>query len=209
MPEMDGFEAVAAIRDAERATGIRTPVIALTAHAMSGDRERCLAAGMDGYLTKPVKLAQLVAAIDDVLPRRRLGPVQVLLELVPESQLHLARLVGERRHPAEVGAGDRRLRRAPDRPVEQVEHLEPELEARRADAERARQRDVLAQEPRAARVAGCGRWRCRTRPAARRPCSRRAATPSRPASAGTRCGSHHRSTSGSKSSPCVGARQPS
>ena len=68
MPEMDGFEAVAAIRAAERTRGVRTPVIALTAHAMSGDRERCLAAGMDGYLTKPVKLAQLVAAIDDVLP---------------------------------------------------------------------------------------------------------------------------------------------
>jgi signal transduction histidine kinase/ActR/RegA family two-component response regulator len=68
MPEMDGFEAVAAIREAESALGTRTPVIALTAHAMSGDRERCLAAGMDGYLTKPVKLAQLVAAIDGVLP---------------------------------------------------------------------------------------------------------------------------------------------
>jgi two-component system, sensor histidine kinase len=68
MPEMDGFEAVAAIRAAERASGLRTPVVALTAHAMSGDRERCLAAGMDGYLTKPVRLAQLVAAIDDVLP---------------------------------------------------------------------------------------------------------------------------------------------
>jgi CheY-like chemotaxis protein len=68
MPEMDGFEAVAAIREAEQVRGGRTPVIALTAHAMSGDRERCLAAGMDGYLTKPVKLAQLVAAIDDVLP---------------------------------------------------------------------------------------------------------------------------------------------
>jgi signal transduction histidine kinase/ActR/RegA family two-component response regulator len=68
MPEMDGFEAVAAIRDVERETGMRTPIIALTAHAMSGDRERCLAAGMDGYLTKPIKLAHLVAAIDEALP---------------------------------------------------------------------------------------------------------------------------------------------
>ncbi len=68
MPEMDGFEAVAEIRAAERAGGNRTPVVALTAHAMSGDRERCLAAGMDGYLTKPVRLAQLVAAIESVLP---------------------------------------------------------------------------------------------------------------------------------------------
>jgi signal transduction histidine kinase/CheY-like chemotaxis protein len=68
MPEMDGFEAVATIREAELGRGTRTPVIALTAHAMSGDRERCLAAGMDGYLTKPVKLAQLVDAIDGVVP---------------------------------------------------------------------------------------------------------------------------------------------
>jgi CheY-like chemotaxis protein len=70
MPEMDGFEAVAAIRALEPGLGRpgRTPIIALTAHAMSGDRERCLAAGMDGYLTKPVKLAQLVEAIEDVLP---------------------------------------------------------------------------------------------------------------------------------------------
>jgi signal transduction histidine kinase/ActR/RegA family two-component response regulator len=68
MPEMDGFEAVSAIREMERGTGLRIPIVALTAHAMSGDRERCLAAGMDGYLTKPVRLASLVAAIDEVLP---------------------------------------------------------------------------------------------------------------------------------------------
>ena len=70
MPEMDGFEAVAAIRalELERGRGGRTPIIALTAHAMSGDRERCIAAGMDGYLTKPMKLAQLVEAIEGVLP---------------------------------------------------------------------------------------------------------------------------------------------
>jgi signal transduction histidine kinase/ActR/RegA family two-component response regulator len=68
MPEMDGFEAVAAIRAAEETRGGRTPIIALTAHAMSGDRERCLAAGMDGYLTKPIKLTQLVAAIEEVVP---------------------------------------------------------------------------------------------------------------------------------------------
>jgi CheY-like chemotaxis protein len=68
MPEMSGLEATAAIRLGERTSGRHQRIVAMTAHAMTGDRERCLAAGMDGYLTKPVKLAQLVAAIDEVLP---------------------------------------------------------------------------------------------------------------------------------------------
>jgi two-component system, sensor histidine kinase and response regulator len=65
MPEMDGLEATAAIRARERATGGHVPILALTAHAMTGDRERCLAAGMDGYLTKPIRADELYAAIDD------------------------------------------------------------------------------------------------------------------------------------------------
>jgi CheY-like chemotaxis protein len=66
MPEMNGFEATAAIRAGERGTGRRVPVIALTAHAMKGDRERCLEAGMDGYLTKPIQprsLSQSLASL--------------------------------------------------------------------------------------------------------------------------------------------------
>ena len=65
MPEMDGFEATAMIREKERETGRHQIVIAVTAHAMKGDRERCLAAGMDGYLTKPIGLAQF----DEILEK--------------------------------------------------------------------------------------------------------------------------------------------
>ena len=63
MPEMDGLDATAAIREREQESGRHIPIIALTAHAMQGDRERCLAAGMDGYLTKPLKLGPLREAL--------------------------------------------------------------------------------------------------------------------------------------------------
>ena len=64
MPEMDGFQATAAIREREAETGAHIPILALTAHAMKGDRERCLDAGMDGYVSKPIQSSELFAAID-------------------------------------------------------------------------------------------------------------------------------------------------
>ncbi len=64
MPELDGFQVVGAIRERERATGGHLPVIALTARSRKEDRERCLAAGMDDYLAKPIRAAELFAAID-------------------------------------------------------------------------------------------------------------------------------------------------
>ena len=68
MPEMDGFEATAIIRERERTTGAHLPIIALTANAMVGDEERCLQAGMDGYVSKPIDIRRLLAEIRRVPP---------------------------------------------------------------------------------------------------------------------------------------------
>jgi PAS domain S-box-containing protein len=71
MPEIDGFQVVQAIRQRERAAGGHLPVVALTARSRPEDRERCLAAGMDDYLAKPVRAAELFAAIDRVVSVHR------------------------------------------------------------------------------------------------------------------------------------------
>jgi len=73
MPEMDGFEATAAIRARERLTGAHLPIIAMTAHALKGDQERCLAAGMDGYISKPIRVQELLATVEDRLHAKTLS----------------------------------------------------------------------------------------------------------------------------------------
>ena len=67
MPEMDGLEATAAIRALEKQTGTHVPIVAMTADAMSGDRRRCLEAGMDDYLTKPIRAEPFLKTIETVL----------------------------------------------------------------------------------------------------------------------------------------------
>ena len=86
MPEMDGFEVIRAIRERERNTGEHLPVIALTARSRAEDRERCLAAGMDDFLAKPVKVPDLFAALDRVTRENRHAPAAQSL-LSPASLL--------------------------------------------------------------------------------------------------------------------------
>jgi len=66
MPQMDGFEVIATHREIERPEAGHLPIIAMTAHAMEGDRERCLAAGMDGYISKPFQIDELLKVIENL-----------------------------------------------------------------------------------------------------------------------------------------------
>jgi PAS domain S-box-containing protein len=69
MPEMDGFEATKAIRVMEAQSGRHIPIVAMTAHAMKGDKERCLETGMDGYIAKPIQSEELTRVLDYIFPR--------------------------------------------------------------------------------------------------------------------------------------------
>lgn len=85
MPVMDGLEATAAIREWEKGNGTHIPIIAMTAHAMKGDMERCLESGMDGYVSKPVKPEELSKAIEAVSVGAGIGqcdaPVQQVIDM--------------------------------------------------------------------------------------------------------------------------------
>ena len=67
MPEMNGLEATGLIRETEKKTGAHIPIVAMTAHAMKGDKERCLDAGMDGYVSKPINAKELFETIESCL----------------------------------------------------------------------------------------------------------------------------------------------
>jgi PAS domain S-box-containing protein len=103
MPEMDGCETTELIRGREKGTGRHIPIIALTAHAMKGDRERYLDAGMDGYVSKPIQPRELFAAINAVLEQKARAeepdvPDALSAEAPFDAAAALARVEGKREH---------------------------------------------------------------------------------------------------------------
>ena len=83
MPEMDGFEAARLIRERERETGQHIPIVAMTAHAMTGDRERCLEAGMDAYISKPLNAHELLQVVESLAPKSVQGAPAPSSDLQP------------------------------------------------------------------------------------------------------------------------------
>ncbi len=129
MPDLGGFGATARIREAERGSGKHLPIIALTAHAMAGDAERCLEAGMDGYLSKPVTPTTLLQKLAEVVPGYNIAKDEE--EGVQSQRNRLASLLGG--DAILVSVGGVFLNNAP----EQLAQLERAVTARR-DSEAAR-----------------------------------------------------------------------
>ncbi len=89
MPELDGYSATGEIRDFEKLTGaVYTPIVALTAHAMSGDRERCISAGMDDYLSKPLRQVQLESVLEKWLADAKVGTGMGLKDPVSNKEVN-------------------------------------------------------------------------------------------------------------------------
>ena len=92
MPEMDGFEATARIRELEKTTGTHIAIIAMTAHALKGDEQRCIEAGMDGYVSKPIRTNELYAALEKVAKKEEeseasteeIVPMAAVMKQAPE-----------------------------------------------------------------------------------------------------------------------------
>jgi CheY-like chemotaxis protein len=96
MPDMDGFAATAAIRAGERQSGAHIPIIALTAHTMKGDRERCLEAGMDAFVSKPLNARELYVLLEAVAARSTEKASEAeASEIAPELDEALAQIGGD------------------------------------------------------------------------------------------------------------------
>jgi two-component system sensor histidine kinase/response regulator len=106
MPEMDGLEATMLLREKEKVSGHRQAVVAMTALVMKGDRERCIAAGMDGYLSKPIRPQELDEVLDSYLARERVNPSVSESSNSPEASVRteelLERIDGDRGFIAEL-----------------------------------------------------------------------------------------------------------
>ena len=103
MPIMGGLEAVARIREKEKGTGQHLPIVALTANAMKGDRERCLESGMDGYVGKPFQEEELLAVIAAAMnASRRSGPAEAAAERIDERSTSMHTMDAEKAFQREL-----------------------------------------------------------------------------------------------------------